>query len=938
MKVLRLAAGLGVVLSLAAPPLHAAPDEARASRAYEDALARFERRDIDGAIIQAKNALQADPRLLAAQVLLGRALLARGDAVGAEESFNRALALGVNPGELAVPLAQALYDQGRVDALLERFAPEAAPPAQRPELLVLRGHAWRQKGDAAAAGQAFDQALALDPRSLPALVSAAELMLARRRVPEALALADRALAVSPQTSRALVLKAVVAEAGGQPQEALALYERALAAEPANADARVARMALLLGLGRADAAAADAAYFARHLATEPRGLYLRAVLAAQRKDDAATRDLLAELTRLLDPVPIEALKRRAPPLVLLGALAHYSLGQTQKARAYAETYLKLEPGNPAATKVLAAGLLAAGDERGAISLLEPLVRAAPGDAQAFSLLASAHMGRRQFDTANAYLERALKAGGEAASAQLHTSAGLSLIGLGERELAQAQLERALARAPGEPTAATALALLALRQNQPARAVALMKPVVARDARNLAALNLLGVAQAAAGELAAARASYEQAIAADRAFLPARLNLARLELAQGQTEAARARLNAILTEQPRAAQAMSELSSLEERAGRPAEALRWAEKAWLADRRVAAYGARLAELQLAAGTPDKALATAREAQLRHADNLAVLAVLGRATLATGDAAGATQVYRRMFALAGYEPAALVQLAGLQLAARDRDGAAASLERAIEAQPGGVPAQAMMSGIEIARGQFAPAEARARRVLAAAPQAAIGHRLLGDVASARGDAAAALAAYRTALAREASTEHALRVFGATRAAGQGKVALAFLQSWLQTHPRDAIAWRALAEGQLQAGDHAAAARSYEQVLATGPRDAGVLNNLALIAARAGEPRALELAQQAQALAPQDAAIQDTLGWLLVERGELDKGLRHLREARLRDPASPAIRYHLAVALARSGRPAEARAELEQALAGEARFADADAARRLHKELSAR
>jgi cytochrome c-type biogenesis protein CcmH/NrfG len=67
----------------------AQPAPARAPKYFEDALVRFENNDTAGAIVQLKNALQQDPKLLAAYVLLGRAQLAEGDATAAEDAFDQ---------------------------------------------------------------------------------------------------------------------------------------------------------------------------------------------------------------------------------------------------------------------------------------------------------------------------------------------------------------------------------------------------------------------------------------------------------------------------------------------------------------------------------------------------------------------------------------------------------------------------------------------------------------------------------------------------------------------------------------------------------------------------------------------------------------------------------------------------------------------------------
>ena len=54
---------------------------------------RFEKRDLEGAAIQLRNALKIDNTLLPAHMLLGRVLLANGAAGTAEVAFNDALRL-----------------------------------------------------------------------------------------------------------------------------------------------------------------------------------------------------------------------------------------------------------------------------------------------------------------------------------------------------------------------------------------------------------------------------------------------------------------------------------------------------------------------------------------------------------------------------------------------------------------------------------------------------------------------------------------------------------------------------------------------------------------------------------------------------------------------------------------------------------------------------
>lgn len=143
-------------------------------------------------------------------------------------------------------------------------------------------------------------------------------------------------------------------------------------------------------------------------------------------------------------------------------------------------------------------------------------------------------------------------------------------------------------------------------------------------------------------------------------------------------------------------------------------------------------------------------------------------------------------------------------------------------------------------------------------------------------------------------------------------------------------------LSQAQTDAGQLREAKATLEAVLKAG-ESAPVLNNLANLQWQLKDPAAQQTAERAFKLAPGDALILDTLGWILVQKSQLDAGLRHLREARLRDPANPEIRYHLAWALAKSGRKGEALQELEAALQSGKSFPGIDSARSLKAELAA-
>jgi Flp pilus assembly protein TadD len=71
------------------------------------------------------------------------------------------------------------------------------------------------------------------------------------------------------------------------------------------------------------------------------------------------------------------------------------------------------------------------------------------------------------------------------------------------------------------------------------------------------------------------------------------------------------------------------------------------------------------------------------------------------------------------------------------------------------------------------------------------------------------------------------------------------------------------------------------------------------------------------------------------LVAQGEADKALTYLSAANLSAPKNPDIQYHLAVALNRLGRTADAQAMLETLLGSGMTFSDRADAERLLQQL---
>ncbi|MGC1886209.1 MAG: tetratricopeptide repeat protein, partial [Stellaceae bacterium] len=169
-----------------------------------------------------------------------------------------------------------------------------------------------------------------------------------------------------------------------------------------------------------------------------------------------------------------------------------------------------------------------------------------------------------------------------------------------------------------------------------------------------------------------------------------------------------------------------------------------------------------------------------------------------------------------------------------------------------------------------------------------------------------------------------------------GMPAKAEAFLKARLKGDPKDLAARSELAFYYVGQKNNGAAIAEYSRLIDDHPADSAALNNLACLYQRQGElGKAREMAQRAFKISPGDAHISDTLGWILLEQGEAETALPYLTAASLRGPQDLDFQYHLAVALHRVGRAADARVVLENLLGSSASFADRAEAEKLMQEL---
>lgn len=917
-----------VSLALAA----SAATDPKASRLYEDALQRYESKDHAGAVVQLKNALQIDKNLLPVHVLLGKALLADGQAAAAEAAFEEAIRLGVNRTEVALPMARAMVARGKPERLFDdpKFVENGLAPDDRYQLLLVKAAASADLADTPRAMKLIEQARAADPSRTDSWIAEVPIRLRARQVKEATAAADKAVALAPNSAAALYMRGSVAHLQADTKTTLAYYDLALKAEPTGTEALVARAGLLLDLGRTADAARDVAELRKTSASDPRGAFLAALLAERtgKKDEA--RSALIDVTALLDRVPIDFYKHRQQ-MLMLGGLAHNGLGQPEKARPYLEAALRMHPGSGAA-KLLAQIYITAGNLDPAIGVLDSYLRSHPGDREAVAMLASAHLTQGRHQRATTLIQDALKRGD---APGLRTMLGVGLVGGGKFGDAAAEFERVLRKEPGNLQAGVALSSIYLQGGKPGEAQRVIELLLKQHPGNPGILNLLGTAKARKGDAAGARKAFQLALEKDPAFVASQVGLVKLEIDGRDFDAAEMRLRTILAKAPDHLDAVLELARLNGLTGKPGEAQRWLEKAdEISGPNNLQPGMMLVDFHLRARRPDLAAEAVKRLTAKAPDAVPVLMTVARVAIANGDGATAASNLTRASGQAGFDAVALVQIAGMQADVNQLQAAAHTLGKALSERPDLLSAQALLASVSIRQGEIAKAEELARKIIAAKPNLGMGHALLADAAAARGQRTAAIAGYRRAHDLEKSSASFLRLYRAQSTTDPpGAAALA--DRWLKAHAGDAAARRVVADTLAAGGNLVGARTQYELLLKHRPDDGEALNNLANVLLLQNDPGALKIAEAALARLPSSPHVIGTAGWAAHKAGQSDRALQLLRDARLRDPSNLDTRYFLGAVLASTGRQGEARQELQSALQVSASFPYATAARELLQTL---
>ncbi len=902
---------------------------------YEDALSYFKNGAYSHAEIQLLNVLKVDPENLPARILLGEVYLDGGKAPAAIKELEKALALGGDENLILVPLGRAYLSVLKPELVLSQMVPRGHKPRVDGEIHLLQARAYMLTRRAKDAEEAYISAASMLPGDPRPLLGQAEILFSKRKLAAGIEILDRVLQQHPQHYKTWLLKAFVHRDSRQYEAATVAFAQALAIDPNSAAALAGRASMHMDRGHYDKADED---LARALEADPyhmEAVYLRALRFIQLGQPDEAKVLLSKVTtelRLID----EQYADKIPNARLMFGVSAFLNRDYQQAKTNLENFLAINPKHLGAKQYLASAYLASGDWDAVIRLLTP----APGEADIqlpmfTALLAEAHRSKGNHIQATKLYQRVLSVVPNQAGVGLRLAQ--SRFDAGKSQQAIADMEALVERLPDFPEAALALARMYIITGRQNDAIRTAKRIALRFPDNPAIMNFLGAVYLARNEFERADEQFKRVeLQQPEAILP-KLNRARVMTRRGEHASGAAHYRLVLEKDANNLVALRELAALELGQGQLDDAKELLGRLSELD----AKNATLMGLKVRLALREQDTKAAEEAiyglMQAHPDDPQALMLAARGFIALGKVKDAQAQLRRLVEKSGFDTTFLHEIAREQIRVGDQHSAVWSLTKGLQGNPTHLPSLVLQALTLLELKEYE----RAAEVLALLEKyhgdAAVTAMIRGDIAAAHSDLAAAVDAYEASYHIEKSALTLHRLVGVLMATGASERAVSMLRTWLAAHSEDIPSRHLLAGAVLHLGQHEEAHGLYAGMLKEGIDDPVVLNNLANVKLRLGRKQeARELAERVYEKFPQNPTAGDTLGWVLVEQGELEKGLQLLRDAFARDSDNREIRYHIAVALSRMNRAREARRELDAALHGEVNFPSAAAARTLLQQLS--
>lgn len=615
-----------------------------------------------------------------------------------------------------------------------------------------------------------------------------------------------------------------------------------------------------------------------------------------------------------------------------ALAELKLGQTGDALEELHHALEIAPRSLRTSVLLAQAKMLQNDHHAAEEVLKQACEHDAASPDPRIVLAKFYLGEKRSSDAERELNRALTLKPNSAPALL-TLAQVQLRD-GRKDIAEKTLRR-VSTSPDRTTAG-AYGTFLFREGRRDEAIREFERLAHSDAKDRAARSRLVAAYWSVGRRQEAARILDAALRRNAKDVDALIQRAQVYVIAGNYKQAQEDANAVLHLKPDSAEAHTLLADAYKGMGNSLQERQELGEALRLQPAAAGTRARMAELLIQTNAAASALKVLDEAPSFQKNSLPILIERNWALLSSGDMAAARKGIDQGLS-AAHLPQLLLQDGVWKLQNGRTEAGRAALEQALTADPQMVGALQAIYQSYSAQHRSKEGVQTVKIHAAKAPRSAPIQTFLGQVLLASGDNEAAQNAFAAALTADSGMRPA-RDGLLTLDVRQGKLseAIASVNGVLASNSNDLWARVWLADLEELKGDHASALINYQQANAADPKNPRLLNNLAylLVDYKKQPDAALEYAQKARELAPNDPNYADTVGWVYYQKGLYSLAVKNFEAAASNSAAHAVCSYHLAMAYAKLGQRDRGREVLSAALKRDPNLPEASAAKQLLTE----
>ncbi|WP_157829102.1 XrtA/PEP-CTERM system TPR-repeat protein PrsT [Colwellia sp. 75C3] len=894
-----------------------------AMKYYEQALNHLHAGKLSAAEIAVKNSLKLDLNYLPARLLLGKVLLQTGKYQAAEKEFEQSLQLHADSFAVVISLVEVKLLLNKSQQALELLANHPQLKSES-KYHYFQANAYKALTQYKQSLSAYQLAIVMEPDSAEIHTALADLWYKQESIISAQKEIQQALSLDSNYVPALLLSSEINKSLEQYEQAAQAIKQVLTIDKTNKQAMFAKAGLLLSQNKLPAALAIALKLRELAPNDPYAKLLHSSIVAQQGKSKQSRRLLTDIRQQLSGVSER--NQEDQQVLLLSATVDFVNTNNLSARNKFSRYIELYGENSNARRYLAILSFRAQKFEKAQQHIEKALALNTYNVDLYILAAEIY---RQGDLKSKQLAILAKAHGNFSSnekVRQHYVASLLDHELFDEALAVLDKTNPNTSLQNK----TILAFMQLKSGLYEQAKITTQALLDEYPGKVEVLQLAAELTLKTEE-DRQKAVYflEEALVLEDSFTPALTALAGIYLQQGNLIKVEQYYKKLLTINATDALTLQLYADLAIKQDRLVLAMKLLEP--LANNNDYRNGRALINLYIVTKQADLALTLIKQLEKEYPLDEALLLSKSRIQAQLGQDALAMRTLKILYGLIYDDSDKLATLAHAQLDILDVVSANKSIDRIKKLEAAQVPEYLQ------ARYYFMDKEpTRSLKLIDSAlneyPDNRVWLTLKVRVLISQqklSDATTILSNLYKKQKNRNDMQMLAQLYGQQL---QMEPLISLLKGWIKQSPNDDWARAQLSAVALSEGNQQLAIDVLEQS-PTLDENPIFLNNLAHyfldihfqqkeagISTAASYDKtltkALTYAKTAYKLAPNIAAINDTLGWIYVHKDQVNNGLSLLREASARDATSGEIYYHLAYALAELNNIQQAKSALAKAI----------------------